>query len=214
VDLLAREVGAIVEAIEDGRLYQLAGDAHHFTVAKGMAAGGQQADAPVHRLRDAVEPDGARVDVEPLATVPTERIAGDETADSHRRPIGAFAGSVMVDQIGGLKTGKGRTGGEPESPAQGGEQDCSVQPGGRRGARRGKAGRNGPAQRGRGPGRDGRVEPQADWNRREGGDPIQVADAAAKPRPLPENVAGGDADMIGYGKIEQFQWTRLTRGLV
>ena len=103
---------------------------------------------------------------------------------------------------------------ETEDAADCGEQNGAQQPCRRCGARRGEAGGNGPSQRVHGPGRGGGIKPQAERDGREGGDPVQVADAAAEPRLPPEEVAGGDSEKIGYGEIEQFQWTRSTREMV
>ena len=103
---------------------------------------------------------------------------------------------------------------EAEETADRGEKNGGQQPCRRCGARRVEAGANGPAQR---CGRlrwGGSIEPKAERDGCEGSDPEQVADAAAEPRPLPEEVAGGDADNIAYGKIEQFQRTRPTREMV
>ena len=99
MDLLAGEVGAVIESVEDRRLRQLAGDAHRVAVTEWMAARCLQADAAVNRVRRAVEPNGGRLDVEALASILAQRIAVHIAAELHLLLAGTVNGGVVVGQV-------------------------------------------------------------------------------------------------------------------
>ena len=109
MDLLARQIGSVVEILENGRLRQQAACTHRVAVTEGMPAGGLHAHAARYRLRLAVEPHGRRFNIHALAALLPDRITDHITIHLHR-PLGGVLPlvGVVVGEIGWLQAGERR----------------------------------------------------------------------------------------------------------